>query len=435
MLFRESETVELKRAYVDDLRKEIIAMANCAGGIVYVGVNDDGSVEGITGCDEMIQRISNGIRDSIKPDITMFIHYEVQSVDGKDIIAIAVQSGTNKPYYLAAKGLRPEGVFVRQETSSVPASDAAIRMMIRETDGDNHEDMRSMNQELTFKYVSDIFSSKNVEFGIPQMRSLGLINVDGLYTNLTLLLSDQCPYVVKAAAFGGEDHQEFLDRREFTGSLLKQLDDVYAYLELHNQTRATFEGLYRRDHKDYPSDAVREALLNAVVHREYALPAPTLVSIYSNRIELVSAGGLFHGILLDDIMGGFSICRNAKLAAVFYRLELIEAYGTGITKIQSAYRDNDEKPGFQPTPNTFRVVLPKMAPSTSIAVPHTMEDERTRKVQQFIKEHGSITRHDIENLLNVKIATAIRLLKELQEQGIITAVGKGKNIRYIASGK
>lgn len=435
MLFRESETVELKRTYVDDLRKEIIAMANCAGGMIYVGVNDDGSVEGITGCDEMIQRISNGIRDSIKPDITMFIHYEVQSVDGKDIIAIAVQSGTNKPYYLAAKGLRPEGVYVRQGTSSVPASDAAIRMMIRETDGDNYEDMRSMSQELTFKYASDIFSSKNVEFGIPQMRSLGLINVDGLYTNLALLLSDQCPYVVKAAAFGGEDHQEFLDRREFTGSLLKQLDDVYAYLELHNQTRATFEGLYRRDHKDYPSDAVREALLNAVVHREYALSAPTLVSIYSNRIELVSAGGLFHGVLLDDIMGGFSICRNTKLAAVFYRLELIEAYGTGIKKIQSAYRDNDEKPEFQTTPNTFRVVLPKMAPSASIAVPHTMEDERTRKVQQFIKEHGSITRHDIENLLNVKIATAIRLLKELQEQGIITAVGKGKNIKYTASGK
>lgn len=435
MLFRESETVELKRTYVDDLRKEIIAMANCAGGMIYVGVNDDGSVEGITGCDEMIQRISNGIRDSIKPDITMFIHYEVQSVDGKDIIAIAVQSGTNKPYYLAAKGLRPEGVYVRQGTSSVPASDAAIRMMIRETDGDNYEDMRSMSQELTFKYASDIFSSKNVEFGIPQMRSLGLINVDGLYTNLALLLSDQCPYVVKAAAFGGEDHQEFLDRREFTGSLLKQLDDVYAYLELHNQTRATFEGLYRRDHKDYPSDAVREALLNAVVHREYALSAPTLVSIYSNRIELVSAGGLFHGVLLDDIMGGFSICRNTKLAAVFYRLELIEAYGTGIKKIQSAYRDNDEKPEFQTTPNTFRVVLPKMAPSASIAVPRTMEDERTRKVQQFIKEHGSITRHDIENLLNVKIATAIRLLKELQEQGIITAVGKGKNIKYTASGK
>lgn len=435
MLFRESETVELKRTYVDDLRKETIAMANCAGGMIYVGVNDDGSVEGITGCDEMIQRISNGIRDSIKPDITMFIHYEVQSVDGKDIIAIAVQSGTNKPYYLAAKGLRPEGVFVRQGTSSVPASDAAIRMMIRETDGDNYEDMRSMNQELTFKYASDIFSSKNVEFGIPQMRSLGLINVDGLYTNLALLLSDQCPHVVKAAAFGGEDHQEFLDRREFTGSLLKQLDDVYAYLELHNQTRATFEGLYRRDHKDYPSDAVREALLNAVVHREYALSAPTLVSIYSNRIELVSAGGLFHGVLLDDIMGGFSICRNIKLAAVFYRLELIEAYGTGIKKIQSAYRDNDEKPEFQTTPNTFRVVLPKMAPSASTAVPRTMEDERTRKVQQFIKEHGSITRHDIENLLNVKIATAIRLLKELQEQGIITAIGKGKNIRYTASGK
>lgn len=160
MEFRESESIELKRMYIDDIRKEVIAMANGSGGTIYVGIDDDGSIISLENCDDIIQRISNTVRDSIKPDITMFLHYDVQQVENKQIIAISVQSGTNKPYYLATKGLRPEGVYVRQGTSSVPAPDAAIRQMIKETDGDNYEDMRSLNQTLTFDDAKKYSHSK-----------------------------------------------------------------------------------------------------------------------------------------------------------------------------------------------------------------------------------------------------------------------------------
>lgn len=121
---------------------EIVAMANGAGGTIYVGVNDDGTGEGIETPDSMIHRISNRVRDWIKPDVTMFLHYETQTASGKNILAISIQPGMNKPYYLAAKGMRPEGVFVRQETSSVPASNAAIRRMIKEMERERYEDMR-----------------------------------------------------------------------------------------------------------------------------------------------------------------------------------------------------------------------------------------------------------------------------------------------------
>lgn len=178
MEFRESETLELKRTYIDDIRKEIIAMCNCSGGTIYVGVEDDGSVVGLDNCDETIQRITNTVRDSIKPDITMFLRYDTLTVNGKEIVSVAVRSGTNRPYYLAAKGLRPEGVFVRQGTSSVPASDAAIRRMIKETDGDNYEDMRSLNQSLTFDEAAKAFSAQQLVFGQQQMRTLGLVSAD-----------------------------------------------------------------------------------------------------------------------------------------------------------------------------------------------------------------------------------------------------------------
>ena len=136
MNFQESETVELKSIVVDDIKKEIIAFANCEGGILYIGVQYDGMVLGVDDPDETALQISNMVRDAIKPDLTMFLHYETIDVDEKKIVAVSVQQGTERPYYIAKKGLRPEGVYVRQGYSSVPATNTVIRYMIKETDGD-----------------------------------------------------------------------------------------------------------------------------------------------------------------------------------------------------------------------------------------------------------------------------------------------------------
>ena len=204
--------------------------------------------------------------------------------------------------------------------------------------------------------MQEEFQKRNLSLADVQMKTLGLIDSDGLYTNLALLLSDQCPHIIKAATFGGVNQEKFQDRREFTGSLLKQLDDAYAYLDMRNQNVATFKGLHRTDNRDYPETAIREALLNAIVHRDYSVLASTLLSVYSNRIELLSVGGLAGGVSYDDIMLGVSYCRNKKLANIFYRMDLIEAYGTGINKIMSSYEvlAENQKSSSPPAPlNSF----------------------------------------------------------------------------------
>ena len=157
MLFRESETVELKEVVVDDIKKEIIAFANCDGGKLYIGVRDDGTVIGLDNADSVSLQISNMVRDAIKPDITMFLHYETIVENGKNVVVVDIQRGTDRPYYLAKKGMRPEGVYVRQGYSSVPATDTAIRRMIKETDGDRFEAMRCLNQDLTFEATKKEF--------------------------------------------------------------------------------------------------------------------------------------------------------------------------------------------------------------------------------------------------------------------------------------
>lgn len=339
MVFRESETVELKEAVTDEIKKEIIAFANCDGGRLYIGVQDDGTVVGLDDPDHVSLQISNMVRDSIKPDVTMFLHYETIEEDGREIIAVDVQRGTDRPYYLIKKGMQPAGVYVRQGYSAVPATDAAIRRMIKETDGDCFESLRCLNQELTFEVAKEEFQLRNVDFDSAKMRTLKLIDRDDLYTNLALLLSDQCSHKIKAAVFQGTDQTVFKNRREFTGSLLKQMNEVYDFIDFHNQTRATIRKLLRTDIRDYPQIAVREALLNLLVHREYSFSASALISIFTDRIEFVSIGGLVPGIDLEDIMVGISVCRNQNLANVFYRLQLIEAYGTGISKIMKAYEN------------------------------------------------------------------------------------------------
>lgn len=438
MRFRETEIVELKSIVMDDIKKEIIAFANCDGGTVYVGVADDGKVLGVENADECALQISNMVRDAVKPDVTMFIHYETLECDGKAVVAINIQRGTNRPYYLAKKGLRPEGVYVRQGYSSVPATDTAIRQMIKETDGDSFENMRSINQALTFEATKKEFEKRNVVFGQPQMQTLKIVSADGIYTNLGLLLSEQCPHTIKAAVFEGINQNVFKDRREFSGSLMQQLNEVYDYVDFHNQTHAKFRKLLRIDTRDYPEVAVREALLNTLVHRDYSFRASTLISIYDDRIEFVSIGGLLPGLELDDLMMGVSVCRNPHLANVFYRLQLIEAYGTGMKKIMGAYANALVQPKIKTTNNAFKIILPNVNFTPKAAEVHKdfekaadlALDSNEEKVLQFLREHLMITRKETQTLLEVSQSTAGRILKAMVDSGRIKQIGGSRTTRY-----
>ena len=438
MEFKETELVELKAIVQDSIKKEIIAFANCDGGTVYIGVADDGRVLGVENADECALQISNMLRDAVKPDITMFVHYETIDNCGKEIVAVKVQRGTNRPYYIAKKGLRSEGVYVRQGYSSVPATDAAIRQMIKETDGDSFEDMRSLNQVLTFETAKKEFKARKVTFGLPQMQTLKIISADGLYTNLGLLLSEQCPYTIKAAVFEGTNQNVFKDRREFSGSIMGQMNEVYDYIDLYNKTHATFHKLLRIDARDYPEIAVREALLNSLVHRDYSFRASTLISIYDDRIEFVSIGGLIPGLELEDLMMGVSVCRNPHLANIFYRLQLIEAYGTGMKKILEAYAGSPMQRQIHTTSNVFKITLPNLnyAKSKSEVANVVRESGTTylsskeEKILNFLNEHQFITRKEVQELLETSQSSAGRVLKTLADGGKIVQIGGSRSIRY-----
>ncbi len=431
MKFKESETVELKLIVTDVIKKEIVAFANSEGGTIYIGVSDDGEVVGIEDSDKSGLQVSNMVHDNIKPDLSMFVSYRTLNFDGKEVLSIDVERGTNRPYYLANKGLRPEGVYIRHGFSSIPASDSTIRNMIKETDGDVYEALRSINQDLTFNSCENEFKNRNIDF---KEQALKLVSNDGLYTNLGLLLSDQCPYTIKAAVFEDYDQSLFKDRNEFSGSLLKQLEDVYSFIDKYNNNRSTFDKLWRIDTRDYPEKALREALLNSIVHRDYSYSASTLISIYKDRLEIVSVGGLMPGYELKDIKNGLSDTRNPNLANIFYRLKLIEAYGTGIKKIYDAYELSGCEPEIITTNNSFKIILPninyKQNNNLYISSPGMKYcDENI--LLKYLNDNQSITRKEVETLMGLSQSSAGRILKKMVDEGKLIQFGGSKNIKYM----
>ena len=426
MRLYESETVELKEFYTSDLKKEIVAFANTNGGTIYIGVQDNGEIIGVDNVDFVMQQISNSLRDSIRPDVSIFTNIELLQKDKKFFIKLNVSQGTKKPYYLSDKGLKPTGVYVRSGTTSAPASEDAIRMMIKMTDGDSFETNRSLVQELTFIRLEEELQKRGLEFTEVQMKNLGILSSDGIYTNMGLLVSDQCRHSIKFAIFQGTDKLVFRDRKDLTGSLFTQLTDAYKTIDFYNGTKATFHDLLRTDERDYPEDAVREALLNAIVHRDYSFSGSTFINLYSDRLEIISLGGLVSGLSLEAAMLGASQPRNEKLAALFYRMKLIEAYGTGISKIISCYKGLSVQPKFENVKGAFQVVLPNIhAPKLNV------EDEKYLPILRLFEKQKEITRADVEQALGSGTTHAINMLKEMQEKGLVIKVGRGRLTRYV----
>ena len=421
---------------IDDIYKEVIAFANTDGGVIYIGIDDKGNLTGIDNVDETYTRLTNGIRDAIAPDVTMFVRYVLQ--DNK-VIQIEVGEGSYKPYYLKSKGMKPNGIYVRQGASSVQASPAQIRKMIKDSDGDVFEKMRAPQQELSFEEAERTFMRYKVDFSEEKYIVLGLRNIhDDQYTNLAMLLSDQCQHTTKIAVFGDEENITFKDAKEFGGSIFKQLDDSYTYLTLCNRTAATFKGLERVELSDYPEDALREALLNALVHRDYSYSGSIIINVNDSCIEFISIGGLLPGLSADDIRNGISQPRNRKLAEIFHRLRLIESYGTGIRKIYALYKDCAVQPRIEVTTNTFKLVLPNMNASGSVAESASETVEKApvvitpqmKTVMDYLAEYGEMTDEDMRELLNIKKTRAYLLARQMNETGLIEIIGRGAAKKY-----
>ena len=326
----------------------------------------------------------------------------------------------------------------------VQASWEQIRMFIKNADGDSFESARSIRQDLTFSAVESEFRNRAIEFSANKYFQLGMLDSEkSLFTNLALIMSDQCAHTIKVAVFEDPANTVFIDRREFAGSIFKQLHDTYDYLMLNNRTVSNIRGLDRFDREDYPPEAIREALLNALVHRDYSFSGSIIININREQMSFVNLGGLLPGLSAKDIMAGISQPRNTRLAQIFFRLKHIEAYGTGIRRIFDLYRNETAKPEIAVSENTFRMTLPNRnfyynSEESSLYVSDSHSKMKARSITlqmqsilDYLSQNQTMTDDEIMALLNLKRTRAYLVAKGMVEMGLIIRNGRGQSKKYV----
>lgn len=432
-MYMEDEKTELKEKLTKEIKKEIIAFANSNGGRIIIGVNDDGKVIGVNDVKTDMECLSSMIKDGISSNLTYYTSINHEVVENKDVIVLTINEGPDKPYYLTDKGYTPSGVYLRSGNTKVPANDETIKKMIFDSFQLPYEELVSKEQSLHFKYLKEKFNEKDIPFNSNVKKTLKIVNIKGEYTNLGLMLSDECPFSIKYAMFEGITPFVFKDRKEFTGSLLKQVDEAEKYIDFYNKIRSTFSGFQRVDARDFPPFSIREALLNAIIHRDYYFSGSILVSLYDNRLEITSLGGLLKGMTLEDLYKGVSNTRNKNLANVFYRLDYVESFGTGIIKILESYRNFNMDPIFEFSDNTFKTILyntnyVETIKSREISIIGQSQEEI---IIDYLKKYNFITRQDIEKILNLSKTRSYELIERMINKGLIASVGNNKSTKYM----
>lgn len=413
-MFEKLVTTEFSLDFTEDLKYSIVAFANCNGGKIYVGVDPKGNVVGLEQIDLTITKIRSLIAENIYPNLSIYINYLIETIDQKKILTIIIPQGSNRPYYLA----NINGIYIRIGSSNVPASINQIKAFLEH----QNELQISPLQDLTFNELNKL-KALNLE----QKKDLKIIDQAGIYTNLALWLSDQCEHSIKLAHYKTHNIEKLIDYKEFTGSLIKQYQEAYKLLrELNNNI--------------FYELALKELLLNCIIHNDYSFNNPILINIFNDHIIFTNMRAHPSRLSVHEIMSGTSAPHNPRLLKIFTSLNLITSFGTGITSIMEYYNNASLKPCFEICDHIFKVTLPaikKIDPCISNQVTSTKYQqrlsERTDEIIELLRVKKEITRPDLEKLCNISQATAIVILRKLLKKGILIKVGLGKNLKYILS--
>ena len=413
----EDGSTEYKEEYTEKLIKSLVAFSNTTGGKIILGINDKMQTVGLSDSDDTAKKCVAAVADKVRPDITMTTKVTVDENGGKPLVIIDVHEGDKKPYYLREKGLRAEGVYVREGTSSIPVTEERFQQMLMNAKSQAFENQISFVQNLTFDYLRSKFEAQLLTLTDDNMESLHIRKGDE-YTQLGYILSDQYDQSLKIAAFVDEYRSEFIDRNEFTGCILKQMDEALAFISRYNRTSSVIKGTYREDVKEFSEVSIREAIANAIVHRDYSLDDSILVSVYPKMITITSPGGMRRPYTIEELTRGVSSLRNRNLAAILYRLKLIEAYGTGIPRIFGSYDGLPVKPTIETGGSSFTITLP------------AENGNEKSNIATFLEGRGEFTRSEMEHELGLSKSETVSILNGLIRDGTIVRVGQGRSVKY-----
>jgi ATP-dependent DNA helicase RecG len=420
MEFKESNTIELKEKFTVKALKTISAYSNFHNGYLYIGVNDSGIVVGVPNVLHEKLNIENTINTSITP-IPMY-QMNILDIDGKNVIEIMVSKGNDGPYYYK------NTAYMRNDTSTFPLDGPNLTRLVLSSKNITFDQVKTSENNLSFNYLKNkmakILGVMNINQDI--LTTLGLFK-HNLYNNAAILLSDKDELnqsYIDVAKFK-LDTNTFLDRKKFAyRSILEYLDEVTEYFQASYPTYQVIEGKNRVTKEQIPLVAFRETLANAIIHRDYLLNSGIQISMFENFIEVVSPGGLPEGIDEEQYRRGLvSVSRNPIIANVFFRLNLIEQFGTGIRRINESYLQYRCKPYFEVCSSQIRIFLP-------VTNFDYQRLDKKEAIVSYLRANPNSPRQNIEEAVKLDKVTLIRRLNELENYGIIVRKGNGPSTVY-----
>lgn len=432
----ESVTLEYKRelpAKDKKVLKTFVAFANGGGGKVIFGV-DNASLEIVGVPDDERARLQDAVTDMISDTCTPQIYplFSWLVVDDKSLFVVEIPSSPQCPYYIKSEGLE-KGVYVRVGATTRRAEPAKVREL--QLKGQNktydsvvehavsaatQEEIDKLCREIR-EYIGD--SGKPV--GLSQLLGWELLQKSGrsyLPTNAFRLLTGESIHFsgIQCAVFQGSERVNFLDRKEFHGPVYEQLENAQRFLMQYLRCAAVIEGIRREDVYEIPIAALRETIANAILHRNYLENAYIQVSVFDDRVEVLSPGGLFANLSREEMFSGVSRLRNPLLASVFHRMRIVEQWGTGIRRVALACENAKlPQPEYELTGDAVRVIIqrPKAVTTRKKAERKRRPHKRDEALLAYLKEYPDAPLQQVADAFFVSVATVWRFVRDMKAEG------------------
>lgn len=411
---KENRFLEFKSEVSNSFLKTVSAFSNIGTGTIKFGYNDDGSVCGISNIDKTCLDIENKINDSItpNPNFKFELDYNNKTID------LIVYEGLNKPYLYKSKA------YKRNDTATIEMDHLELQRAILEGKNMYFEEL-PYDGKLEFNYLKKIFKEKlNVELNNDIFKTLGLIDKNGNYNNAAAILADQNNFSGIDIIKFGDNINEIMDRGTLNGKSIFELYDFAFDYYNKNYVYELIDGPERKVIHKIPENAFREALANALIHRTWDDTPNIRISMLKDRISITSPGGLLSSVSKEEYLNGqVSKLRNPIIAHIFFRLKMIEMFGTGILRIKDLYKDLPVQPEFKIYDNSITVELPTIDSKLNVT-----KDEQ--KILDYLNKGILATSGDIVIGTGLSKDKVLRLLKNLINNGYVKVNGIGKATKY-----
>ena len=464
----ESNRIEFKRELTDelDIEKEVVAFLNYReGGILYIGIDDNGKAIGVSDIDGDMLKIKDRIRKNVMPSPMGLFDVTAEMVDGVKVIKVFVASGSEKPYYKAKYGMSTRGCYIRVGTAAEPMTTTMIEDLFAHRVRNSLGRIRSPRQDLTFSQLRIYYEEKKHPLNENYLRNLELLTEDGALNYVAYLLADENGNSIKVAKYAGKDRVDLISNNEYGYCcLLTATRRVLEKLKVENAISTELTYMSRIDTPLWDERAIHEAVINFIVHNDYSREVPPKFEIFSDRLEITSYGRLPENMSEDEFFNGVSIPRNKELMRIFRDVEMVESLGSGMPRIMQVYG----RECFTFMEHFIRFTVPfykdvtdnvteentdsqkhmeKGQKHVEMDIEYVEKDEKhvesigtktlqktlqktpqktPQKIMDLIMKNPDITTQEMATLIGIDRSNIARAIKKLQERGLVRRVGPDK---------